>query len=276
MRKNSKQLRFFCGTVLLCVLGVEGYWKISQAGSPSLNSTPTAVRSPSMPDVTRRAVLTTATTSVTQQANQTLNGFSIDSRHFIYLESWRDTGAGIPQATLQIINLTENTCVKQGCLQTNYGETDANLSLQTAEDHLLQQTQALRQTLNLTQPIAGTRLPILSKSRTPDGFETMTIQLNNGQPLQIRLKQTKETAQLTEKTDEKDRTAIELTAIYQGKKYLISDPHQWHDWTVNFSLREVQQSPDGKQLAVLLTAEKRAFEGTLGKTAIQSLALPSE
>lgn len=278
MRKNSKWLRFFYGTVLLCAVGTVGYRQLSYADNvPNqlrLQATESTQRTEAAPTIA--SAPDRVNVAPTWETQQSLKGFSSDSRHFIYLESWRDTGAGVPNAALHLVDLSANACVEAGCLQTSYGEADANLSVQAAESQLLNQTQTLRQTLNLTAPIAGSPLPVISRSRTPDGAETVTVQLQNGEPLQLRLAQTQRVSTLAGGTAEKDQAAIALTALYQGKETLISNPNQWHDWTLGFAIREVRQSPDGQAVVVLLTAEKRTFEGTLGRTIIHSLELPTQ
>lgn len=272
MRKNSQLRCFLYGTIVLCSIGAVSYREVSQVGNSQSQQVPTTLLSQetTAPSV---ALMNQAENLPTQQTTQTLVGFSNDSHHFIYLESWRDTGAGVPHAALQVVNIATNTCIKAGCLQTNYGEEAADLSIQAAENKLLEDTHTLRQTLNLTNPIAGTRLLIVSKSQTQDGSETVTVQLRDGKVLQLTLKQTSVISTLGGGTADKDRTAMSLTASHQGKVTLISNPEQWHDWTLGFSIRDVHQSPDGKAIVVLLTSEKRAFEGTLGRTVVQSLQL---
>lgn len=208
----------------------------------------------------------------TLRTEQKIAGFSSDGTHYLHLESWRDTGAGIPNAALQLINISANACVAKGCIQTRFQETDSGLSLEAAETNVLQQTQTLRQTLKLTNPAPGVKLPLVARSRTDNGAETVTVQLPANQPLQLRLQQKQENTTTTTE-GEKERAAMQLEVSYGGKQRTIGSLKQMQDWTTGFSIREVQQSPDGKSIVVLITAAKRDYEGTLDRTLVQSFEL---
>jgi predicted secreted protein len=200
-------------------------------------------------------------------------GFSADGDYFIYLESSRDTGAGIPKSTMQVVALDSNTCVKNGCLKTRYGEPDSDLSLEAAEDSLLKQTWNIRQDLQLTPPAAGDSLPVLSRSRTADGTETMTVRLANHQPLQLRLQQKRIPATQTGQEFTKDRAAMQIEVNYDGQRRSLGSLDQFRDWVLDYSIRDVKLSPDGKHVVVLVTAMQPTFEGTLGTTVVQGFEL---
>jgi len=214
-----------------------------------------------------------APTIATLQTQQRTAGFAENGQYFIYLESWRDQGAGIPHAAIQIMNLPTNTCVTNGCLRTRFNESQAEQSIAAAENNLLTQTQQVRQDLNLTSPLPGKPLPVLARSRTADGTETLTVRLQNNQPLQLTLKQKRVVSSMSGGTAEKDQAAMQLEVRYGGKTRSLGSLNQMHDWVMDFSVREVQQSPDGKTVAILVTAAERAFEGSLGRTMVQGLAL---
>jgi predicted secreted protein len=200
-------------------------------------------------------------------------GFSSDGNYYIYLESSRDTGAGIPRSTLQVVNLSSSSCVENGCLETRYGEADANLSLPEVEQDLLRRTWRLRQELNLTPPTNGAALPVLSRSRTPDGSETVTMRLpNTDQPLQLRLRQ----KQITDGTMGKDRAAMQLEVVHQGQRRSIDSLDNYRDRVLKYSIREVRLAPDGTSIAILITATKPTFEGTLATTLVQGVELGNE
>ncbi|MBL1177118.1 MAG: DUF2259 domain-containing protein [Pantanalinema sp. GBBB05] len=200
-------------------------------------------------------------------------GFSTDGDYFIYLESSRDTGAGIPKSTMQLVALDSNACIQGGCLKTRYSESDSALSLKVAEDSLLEQTWSIRQNLQLTPPAGGDSLPVLSRSRTADGTETMTVRLANQQPLQLRLQQKRIPAQQIGQEFTKDRAAMQIAVSYDGQRRSLGSLNEFRDWVLDYSIREVKLSPDGKHVVVLVTAMEPAFEGTLATTIVQGFEL---
>lgn len=209
----------------------------------------------------------------TFKATQRLAGFSADGSHYLYLESSRDTGAGIPKSSIQVIDVTANACAENGCKETRYGEADADLKTTDAEQDLLQQTWKTRQALNLTPPVAGTELSIVSRSRTPDGTETVTVRLpKRDQPLQLRLKQKQLNASTSGKA-ESDKAAMQLEVVYDGESRSLDSLSNFREWVLSYSIREVRLSADGKHVAVLLTATKPTFEGTLATTLVQGFEL---
>lgn len=199
----------------------------------------------------------------TFQTTPRMAGFSPDSNYFIYLESSRDTGAGVPKSALQLVNVTSNRCVENGCIETRYGEQEAGTKTTDAETALLQQTWKVRQDLNLTPPVAGTDLPILSRSRAADGSETVTVQPAASQPLQLHLRQ--KTAP--------DKAAMQLEVNYNGQQRSLDSLSNFRTNVLGYAVRQVTLSPDGKQVAVLITTIKPTFEGTLGTTLVQGFAL---
>jgi len=209
----------------------------------------------------------------TFQTQQRKTGFSADGRYFLHLESWRDKGAGIPHAAIQIVDTTTNACVANGCVKTRFSEGQANQNIDTAENDVLQKTQQLRQDLQLTAPVTGSALPELARSRTEDGTETVTVELPNQQPLRLTLRQKQILSSMSGGTAPKDQAAMQLDVTYSGQTRSLGSLNQMQDWKVGYSIREVQQSADGKRIVVLLTAAERAFEGTLGRTMVQSFTL---
>src|SRR5919199_2696089 len=102
------------------------------------------------------------------KASRRLSGFSPDSRHYIYLESSRNSVTEVPLAQIQIVNVADNSCEPNGCLKTDYDRSSSNLSNQAAEDDLLRKTLSLRQSLGLTRLKVGLPLPIISRTTKPD------------------------------------------------------------------------------------------------------------
>ena len=200
----------------------------------------------------------------TFQATPRMAGFSTDGNYFIYLESSRDTGAGIPKAALQLVNVASNRCVENGCIETRYGEEEAATEIAEAETALLKQTWKVRQDLNLTPPVAGTDLPILSRARAADGTETVTVKPTDTSPrLQLRLRQ----------TSAQDKAAMQLEVNYDGQQRSLDSLSNFRTNIMDYAIRKVTLSPDGKRVAVLITTTKPTFEGTLGTTLIQGFAL---
>jgi predicted secreted protein len=203
-----------------------------------------------------------------------LAGFSADGRHFLYLESSRDTGAGIPKSSLQVVNMATNACVKQGCVETRFGEADASTELKAAGSQLLQQTSDLRQALQLAAPIAGTELDIVARSRAADGSETVQVRIpGRDQPVELRLVQRQVLSAMQGGTAEQDQAAMQLEIRDRGQTRVLGSLTEYRDWVLNYSIREVHLSPDAKRVAVLVTMTKPTFEGTLGTTLIQGFEL---
>ncbi|QZZ20661.1 DUF2259 domain-containing protein [Leptothermofonsia sichuanensis E412] len=208
--------------------------------------------------------------SPTFHTSERMAGFSADGSHFMYLESSRDTGAGIPKSTLQVVNIAANHCVQDGCKQTQYGEADAGLEMAVAENSLLQLTWNLRQALQLTPPAPGTKLAIVSRSHTPDGTETVTARLNNSnQVLKLRLRQ----QQLGSMDQGNIRAAMQLEVNDNGQWRSLDSLNHYREWVLGYSIRELRLSPDGETVVVLVTATKPTFEGTLGTTLVQGFEL---
>ncbi len=254
---------------------------VTQAVQPTQRPTSRTSRSyPQAPD--QKGSVTTASQSLsvveainpTFRSTQRLAGFSATGSYFLYLESSRDTGAGIPRSNLQVVDLSTNDCVANGCRLTRYGEQDADRSLADAENDLLQQTQTLRQDLKLTQLAAGTVLPIQSRSRSADGTEVITVQAaNREQPIQIRLSQKQIASPLRGGTAERDRAALQLEVTIGGQKRVLGSLDNYRDWVLDYSVREVRLAPNGTAIAILITATQPTFEGTLATTLVQGFEL---
>jgi len=199
-------------------------------------------------------------------------GFSIDGRHFLYLESSRDVGAGIPKSKLQVVKVASNTCLESACLVTRYGEADAGLSLDKAEESLLKQTWQVRQDLKLTPVVPGAALPISARSRQPDGTERVTVRMGD-RDLQLRLQQKRIVSQRYGGKAERDQAAMQLEVSDGKQRKSLDSLNYFRQDVLDYSIREVKLSPDGKRLAILLTATAPTFEGTLATTLVQGLEL---
>lgn len=254
----------------------------SQAPTPPRSTGGAATAAPAATEATPSSDKAVQPEKVTQapaianfQTQAHTIGFSADGKYFMHLESWRDTGAGIPNAAMQIVNLATNTCMAKGCVRTRFNESQAQQSTVVAETELMNQTQQLRQDLNLTAPVAGVTLPLLARSQAADGTEAMTVRLQNNQPLQLTMKQKQVASVMSGGTAEKDQAAMQIEVKYEGKTRSLGSLDKMHDWVQEFAIREVRQSPDGKAIAILVTAAERTFEGSLGRTLVQGFTLSS-
>jgi predicted secreted protein len=282
MKKNLKLigqgLSFVLFVMMLSACSQADVTSTSQPSADATQSVSTAKNSatkgePAKEESGTIAQAPTAPKIATFQTQQRSAGFSPDGQHFLNLESWRDQGAGIPHAALQIVNLADNTCVASGCLRTQFTEAQAGQSIESAENNLLQKTQQLRQDLQLAAPTPGEPLPVISRSRTADGTESVTVRLQNNQPLSLTLKQKRVLSGMAGGQAEKDQAAMQLEVRYAGKTQTLGSLDQMQDWMMDFSIREVRQAPTGDTIAILITGAERAFEGTLGRTIVQGIKL---
>ena len=206
-------------------------------------------------------------------SKERMAGFSTDGSHFLYLESSRDTGAGIPKSKLQVVNVAANACKQEACITTRYSEADASLPTQAAEDSLLKRTWQVRQDLQLAPPVAGTELSIVARSRQPKGTEQVTVRLKNGDSVQLRLQQKRVVSTRYGGTADRDRAAMQLQVSWGERARSLDSLNNFRDDVLDYSIREVKLSPDGKRLAILLTATIPTFEGTLATTLVQGTEL---
>ena len=204
----------------------------------------------------------------TWRAAHRMSGFSADSNYYLYLESSRDTGAGIPKAKLQIVQVAANSCIKNGCIQTQYGEPDSNKSTKMAEDDLLKKSWNSRETLKLTPPQGGTKLNIISRTPGANGSETVAVKVNTAKPLQIRLEQRQKNASAG-----KESAAMRLVINHNGRQRVLGSLNNFQDWVFSFSIREVRLSPNGRNVVVLVDKTERTFEGVLKTTVVQGFVL---
>ncbi|MEG3975463.1 DUF2259 domain-containing protein [Microcoleus sp. herbarium8] len=204
----------------------------------------------------------------TWRAAHRMSGFSADSNYYLYLESSRDTGAGIPKAELQIIRVAANSCIKNGCIETKYGEPDSNKSTNMAENDLLKKSWNNRQTLKLTPPQAGTKLNIISRTPGANGSQTVAVKVNRSKLLQIRLEQRKKNASVG-----KESAAMRLVINHNGRQRVLGTLNNFQDWVLSYSIREVRLSPNGRSVVVLVDKTERTFEGVLKTTFVQGFVL---
>ncbi len=204
---------------------------------------------------------------------QRLSGFSADGRHYIHLESSRDTGAGIPKSTLQVVEMSADRAPDRPW-ETRYGEAQAGLSLAQAELALLQQTWTLRQSLQLATPQTGKTLKILSRSRDAQGTEILTFRRDSdAAPWELRLHQKQLSASLPADPTTQDQAALELELIHAGQRRVVGNLAQSQASVLDYSVREIKLSPQGDRVAILVTATQPTFEGALATTLVRGFEL---
>ena len=208
------------------------------------------------------------------RTSKRLSGFSTDSRHYIYLESSRNSVTEVPTAQIQIVDVMTNSCVQDGCLKTEYDRSSSNLSNQAAENDLLKRTLPLRQALNLTQLKVGLQLPIISRSIKPDKSETVQYRLNNQkQPLQIRLQQKYLPPVSPGGYLGVERAAMRLVITYNYRQLTLGDLNNYREAVQKYSIRDVRLSPNRKNVVVLINMDQPTYEGLLQTTLVQSFPL---
>ncbi len=208
------------------------------------------------------------------RTSKRLAGFSSDSRHYIYLESSRNSVTDVPTAQIQIVDVATNSCVSEGCLKTEYDRSSSNLSNQAAEADLLKRTLQLRQTLRLNRLKVGIPLPIISRSTSPDRTETIRVRLNNKtQPLQIRLQQKYVSSVSPGGNLETERASMRLITNYNYRQLTLGNLNNYRDAVKKYSIREVRLSPNQRHAVVLIDMSKPTYEGVLQTTLVQSFPL---
>lgn len=203
-----------------------------------------------------------------------ISGFSPDGNHYIYLESYRDTGPEIPLALMQIVNVRSNSCVENGCLKTEYGKDSAEMPIKAAEDDLLKRTLSLRQTFKLTYLKTGISLPIIARFREEDGTETVFAPLNNqGSILQVRLQQKYVPSVVHGGSDNVDRASLRLQVTANYRKISLGSLDNFRDTVLKYSIRELRLSPNKKAVVALIDMTKTTFDGVLQTTLVQSFPI---
>lgn len=218
--------------------------------------------------------VSTQALSEVYKTSRRLSGFSTDSRHYIYLESYRNSANDIPQAQIQIINTMTNSCVENGCLATENSELAPGLTTQTAEAELLKKTATMRYNLKLGRPAQGRRLSPLSRKTIPGNAELYTFQVNDPKkPLRILIQQ-KYTPSVAYGGDtDLDRAALRLEVTYDYRKRTLSTLNRTRESAMKYTLREVRLAPNGKYAVILFNVLRPAEEGALQGTMVQSFPL---
>ncbi|NES18668.1 MAG: DUF2259 domain-containing protein [Symploca sp. SIO3E6] len=208
------------------------------------------------------------------RTSRRMSGFSLDSKHYIYLESSRNQITEVPTAQIQIIDVANNSCVSNGCLKTEYDRSALNITNQAAEDDLLQKTVSLRQRLRLNRLKVGRNLPILVRSISSRNSDTVQVRLTEQTPpLQIQLQQRALPSNLSGGTSDVDRTSMRLVVDYQYRRLTIGKLNDYRDAVKKYAIREVRLSPNERNLVVLIDMTQPTYTGVLQTTLVQSFPI---
>lgn len=209
------------------------------------------------------------------KASRRMSGFSIDSSHYIYLESSRNAVTEVPLAKIQIVNVATNSCERDGCIKTEYDRSSSNLSNQAAENSLLEKTLSLRQSVGLTRLKVGIQLPIITRKNQADRSETIQVRLpKQKEPMQIRLEQKYIPSILSPRGfSDIERASMRLIINNQSRKLTVGSLDNYREAVQKYSIREVRLSPNGKNVVVLLNMIQPTYEGLLQSTFVQSFPI---
>lgn len=217
------------------------------------------------------------------KASHRMSGFSIDNSHYIYLESYRNSVTEVPTAEIQIINIANNSCVRDACMKTEYDRTTYSLTNKTAEDDLLNKTLTIRHDLGLNRLKVGIQLPIIERKINKDypprsginRSETVSFRLNNpGEPLYIRLDQKHIPSALSGGSSAVARASMRLVVNYNYYQLTIGNLNNYRDAVTNYAIREVRLSPNRDNIVVLIDMTQPMEEGVVQTTFVQSFPLP--
>lgn len=208
------------------------------------------------------------------RANRRLSGFSPDSRHYVYLESFQNSVTEVPTAKIQIIDVKTNSCVRNGCLKTEYDDSASNLTTKAAGDDLLKKTSQLRYDLELTLLKLGIRLPMIARQQNPDGSETYKFLINDPKkPLEIRLEQKYIPAVNPGGNFGTERASMRLVANYNYRQLTLGDLDNYRDAVQKYSIREVRLSPNRRNVVVLIDVTQPTYEGVVHTTLVQGFPI---
>jgi predicted secreted protein len=209
------------------------------------------------------------------RANRRLSGFSPDSRYYVYLESFQNPVTEVPTAKIQIIEVANNSCVRNGCLKTDYDHSASNLTTKAAGDDLLEQTAQLRYDLELTLLKLGIRLPMIVRKPNPDGSEMYQFLINDPKkPLQITLKQQYKPAVKPGGNFSTEKASMQLVVNYDYRQLTLGSLEDYREPVQKYAIREVRLSPNRRNVVVLIDMTQPTYEGLVKTTMVQSFPLP--
>ncbi len=167
-----------------------------------------------------------------------------------------------------------NSCVRNGCLKTDYDSSASNLTTKAAGDDLLQKTSQLRYDLELTLLKVGIRLPMIACEQNEDGSQTYKFMINDPKkPLEIRLEQKYIPAVKPGGDFGTERASMRLVANYSYRQLTVGDLENYREAVQKYSIREVRLSPNRRNVVVLIDMAQPTYEGVVQTTLVQSFPM---
>lgn len=208
------------------------------------------------------------------RASRRVSGFSPDSRYYVYLESFQNPVTEVPTAKIQIVDVVTSSCVRNGCLKTDYDHSASNLTTKAAGDDLLKKTAQLRYDLQLTLLKVGIRLPMIYRKPNPDGSETYKFLVNDPkQPVQMTLQQKYIPAVEAGGSFGTERASMQLVVNYKYRQLTVGDLNNYREAVQKYSIREVRLSPNRRNVVVLIDMTQPTYEGVVHTTVVQSFPI---
>lgn len=208
------------------------------------------------------------------RANRRLSGFSPDSSYYAYLESFQNPVTEVPTANIQIIDVKTSSCMRNGCLKTDYDNSASNLTTKAAGDDLLKRTAQLRYDLQLTLLKVGIRLPMIAREPNPDGSEMYKFLINDPKkPLEIRLEQKYIPAVKPGGSFGTERASMRLLVNYNYRQLTLGDLDNYREPVQKYAIREVRLSPNRRNVVVLIDMTQPTYEGLVQTTLVQSFPI---
>jgi predicted secreted protein len=219
-------------------------------------------------------VLSSEALAAALRASRRMSGFSPDSRYYVYLESFQNPVTEVPTAKIQIVDVATSSCLRNGCLKTDYDNSASNLTTKAAGDDLLKKTAQLRYDLQLTLLKVGIRLPMIYRKPNPDGSETYKFLVNDPkQPVQITLQQKYIPAVEAGGSFGTERASMQLVVNYKYRQLTVGDLNNYREAVQKYSIREVRLSPNRRNVVVLIDMTQPTYEGVVHTTVVQSFPI---
>lgn len=201
---------------------------------------------------------------------QHFSGFSSDNRNYLHLESYREPSTSVPQAQIQIIDIYQNSCVKNGCLHSQNSRDAINQTQKETAESLYQKTWVLRQTHYLNNLRSGTRLPLAARKVNPNKTETFTFRLPNRKLITVNVQQNYIPSTLYGGTSDVDKASLQLEINSNQKTLTLGSLYDYRDAILKYEIREARLAPDGKSIVLLINANKQSVSGIVKTTLVQS------
>ncbi|MFW6296541.1 MAG: DUF2259 domain-containing protein [Halothece sp.] len=201
-----------------------------------------------------------------------LSGFSTDSEHYIYVETAQDPVSDEPQGYLQIVDVANNSCVSNGCIDTDYLNASSSSSSEAANE-LLEETAYLRYQLKLNNPSPGRRLAAIAHKSDARGVDIYDFRLPNGEILTLRMLQRSIPSVVNGGDAPRDQAALGLDVTHNWRTRTLSSLNNYREGIIRYKLREVRLAPNGKNAVIIFNVIRPASMGAMQGTLVQSFAL---